>query len=82
MAASRQDISEWFDRGVAEGATHMLVVCDTYDWEDYPVYVRKEENAREKGKLYSVDMQSVMECYNLSLPKQEQMAQHRCFNWD
>ena len=34
MAATRSDISQWFDRGKKLGATHMLVVCDTLDWDD------------------------------------------------
>lgn len=33
MGTTQQEISEWFDRGVKEGATHMIVVCDTFDYE-------------------------------------------------
>jgi hypothetical protein len=47
MAATYERISGWFDRGVAQGATHLVVVCDTFDYEDYPVFVKPGEDARE-----------------------------------
>lgn len=31
MAAIKQDIRGWFDRGVKKEATHMIVMCDTFD---------------------------------------------------
>lgn len=31
MSLSRTDIAQWFDQARAKGATHMLVVADTYD---------------------------------------------------
>ncbi len=34
MAATRQDIEGWFDRGLAQKARHMLVVCDSFDCDD------------------------------------------------
>ena len=50
MAATRNDIKRWLAEARAQGATHMIVVCDTYDWEDFPVYVRPEEDVREVEK--------------------------------
>lgn len=83
MAATRQDIEGWFDRGVKEGATHMIVVCDTYDWSDYPVYVMPGENPRAKSKEFDgTNMQQIMECYNLSMSKADQMKERRAFHWD
>jgi hypothetical protein len=32
MATTKEDISQWFDEGVKKGATHMLVVTDTFDY--------------------------------------------------
>lgn len=83
MAATKQDISNWFDEGVKKGATHMLVVCDTYDWDDYPVYVMPGEDARTKaGEYNGTNMQSLMECYNLSKPKDIQLDHRRTFDYD
>ncbi len=44
MTISRADIKRWFRNGKKNGATHMIVVCDTFDYEDYPVYVEKGES--------------------------------------
>lgn len=81
MGTSKQDLSRWFDDGVKQGATHMIVVCDTFDYEDYPVYVKPGEQVREKEAKHNQEMQKVMEVYNLALPKEQQMRQRRCFNY-
>ena len=81
MAASKLDIIGWFDRGVDQGATHMIVVCDTYDWEDYPVYVSPDQDVHKIEKGYRGNMQKVMEVYKLSLDRDTQMRQHRAFNY-
>lgn len=39
MATTQDTISKWFDYGVENKKSHLIVVCDTYDYEDYPVYV-------------------------------------------
>lgn len=82
MAATRQDISEWFDRGVAEGATHMIVACDTFDWDnwdDYPKYVLPGQDVRE---VEAKCQDRIMEVYALHLPKDAQMAERRAFHYD
>lgn len=82
MAAKRQDIKRWFQQGAREGATHMIVVCDTFDWDDYPVYVKKGEDARTiKRQFDGKDMQKVMEVYNLTEPMPEQIDTKRSFNY-
>lgn len=37
----------WLAQGKRLKATHLIVVCDTYDYEDYPVFVRKVEFEEE-----------------------------------
>jgi hypothetical protein len=78
---TKEEIGQWFDRGVEEGATHMLVVCDTYDWDDYPVYVKLGEDAREQAAKYPHDMQKLMEVYNLAIDRDQQLKQGRAFNY-
>lgn len=83
MGTSRAEISEWFDQGVKQGSTHMIVVCDTYDWDDYPVYVSKDEDCRKKAESYNgKDMQRVMEVYSMAVDKESQMAEHRAFHYE
>lgn len=74
MAASLHDISVWFDEGVEKGATHMIVVCDKFDYEDYPCFVMPNEDVRAKEEYYNkASMQRVMEVYDLRASKCEQL---------
>lgn len=61
--------------------THMLVVCDTYDWEDYPVNVLKTDSVENKIEHYTnASMQKVMEVYNMSMDLDKQLSEHRSWN--
>lgn len=81
--ASIETISRWLDTMYAdEDTTHMIVVCDTYDYEDYPVYVDRTQNVRNVEKKYYGNMQKVMEVYSRKLTKEAQLEQFRAFNYD
>lgn len=83
MAASREDIKKWFKEGKKRGATHMIVVCDTFDYEDYPVFVEKDQKVREVFEEYNdKNMQKVMEVYSLSRDIESQLNEHRAFHFD
>lgn len=78
---TRTEISRWFDDGVAQKATHMIVVCDTYDHEDYPAYCTSDDHAIERHHYYThAAMQRVMEVYDLRMDKEKQLNTHRVFN--
>ncbi len=79
---TKTDISTWFDLGVENKATHMLVVYDTFDYNDYLVYVKENEDVYVIEKQFSgVNMQKVMEVYNLKTDKATQLNQFRAFNY-
>jgi hypothetical protein len=84
MATTKEDIKNWID-SAPKGTTHMVVVCDTFDYEDYPVYVSKKDNVHEVVGKYSganTHMQKVMEVYNLKKSIKEQLAStQRVFNY-
>lgn len=83
MGTTKEDIGTWFDEGVQQGATHMIVVCDTFDYEDYPVYVKPGEDVREKYEQYNgKNMQRVMEVYSLKKSKESQLDERRVFHFD
>lgn len=81
--ATSSEISEWFDRGKSSPEnTHMLVVCDTFDYEDYPVFVKKDKTVQEVYSEYNgKNMQRVMEVYNLNMDKNAQLTGKRTFNF-
>jgi len=85
MAAHKADIQGWLERGKKEGATHVIVVCDTFDWDDYPVSVMPGENAKEKAVEYSgKNMQQVMEVYSLTgkYSIESQLDERRAHHYD
>jgi len=82
MGTTRAAISEWFDRGIELQSTHMIIVCDTFDHDDYPVYVSKDEDVRAVAKKYdNVNMQRIVEIYSMSLNKDMQLNEFRAFHW-
>ena len=81
MSTSRDEIADWFDWGIEKGASHMIIVCDTFDYDDYPVFVNSVEEARKKVASPG-QMQKVMEVYLLSGDKEEQLNQRRCFRYE
>ena len=74
---TRETIRAWVKRAPS-GTTHMIVACDTYDWEDYPIYVKPTEKVRE----VAARQQKVMEVYNLKADLEPQIAAARVFNYD
>ena len=82
MATSMQDILGWIERGKEAKATHLIVVCDTFDYDDYPVFVKPGQDAREVFEHYhGKNMQRVMEVYNLSMDIGEQLNEHRAMHF-
>lgn len=82
-AATKQDIERWFRQGKSKGYTHMIVVCDSFDWEDYPVYVQAGEDPHVIAAKYNgQNMQRIMEVYNLGMNMDEQLESNvRVFNY-
>lgn len=81
MAASYENIEQWVLLGVTRGATHVIVVCDTFDWSDYPVYVEAGENVEDVLQKYAgKSIQKVMEVYNLALPIAQQLHEDRAWH--
>lgn len=83
MGTTKHDIRGWLAQGEARGATHLVVVCDTYDHEDYPVYVMPDEKVSDIVVSYSnQSMQRVMEVYSYGRDLEAQLAEHRSFHLD
>lgn len=74
---SKSEIKGWLERAEPEH-NYMLVVCDTFDHEDYPVLVINDVAAAIE--YYSKNMQKVMEVYNLSMDLDEQLDAYRSYN--
>lgn len=87
MSTTKKKIVEWLDEGVVSDSTHMLVVCDEFDWSEYPVFISPSENAREVattkyGYPGTKNMQRVVEVYSLRKNLQQQLDEYRAFWFD
>jgi len=82
-AATREEISKWLDEMYSEPKyTHMIVVCDTFDYSDYPVYVSSDQDVREiHEKQGAGTFSQVMEVYSKELTKESQLNERRAFNF-
>lgn len=78
MAASYQQIRGWFYEGVAGGNSHMIVAVDSFDYSDYPIYVKPGKNPHD---AVPTNGDRVMECYRLSLGWEAQ-SKGWVKNWD
>lgn len=75
---SMSTIQGWIKRGITAGATHIIVVCDNFDYEDYPVLIDPEDDFWKVYDSYNgKNMQRIMEVYDLALPIEDQLSEHR-----
>ena len=77
---TKEEIKEWLISERAENCSHMLVVCDTFDYEDFPVYVKKDENIQTVIKSKESSFLRIMEIYNLSMNIEKQLSERRAWN--
>lgn len=92
MAASREDIAGWLEKAKSGTATcvdghgritHVIVVCDTYDHDDYPVYVGESVDVNERYEHYrNAKMQRVMEVYSMNRDIDAQLSENRAWHFD
>lgn len=74
MTATRNNIESWLKKPSVENATHMLVVCDTFDNSDYPVYVQANQDVKQVMAEYNArNMQRVEEVYSFAHDLEEQL---------
>ena len=74
---TRQAIADWLTEAVNEGADFMIVVCDTFEYDDYPVSVSREEFWEKYDHFNGRNMQRIMEVYDLSMDLRGQLSERR-----
>lgn len=81
MAAGKSEIRSWLEEAKLLNATHLVVVCDTFDFDDYPVYVKPPMSIEKILEDYDgKEMQKVMEVYKLDMDIEAQLAERRAFH--
>lgn len=67
MAATRQDVDMWIKRAIKKNCEFIISVCDTYDYDDYPVYIKDEAELIEKYEEFNgVNMQKINEIIKIN----------------
>ena len=82
MAASYDYIKGCLKNGEGKGYSHMLMVCDTFDYEDYPVFVSEGEDVNAYISKYQdyQKMSKVMEVYSYALDLDAQLKERRAWH--
>lgn len=70
-----------FESGVSQGATHMVIMSDDFDFSYYVKYCHSAKEAKGIQRTSGNNMQRVMEVYNLNGDMEKQLAKHRCFEY-
>ena len=76
---SKEEIKRLLMNGNTKEYSHMIIFCDTFDYEDYAVYVKYDQDVenviKEERKLGN--MIKVMEVYNYNLDLEMQLNEYR-----
>jgi len=68
----REEIERWIQTAIKNGDKFIISVCDTFDYEDYPVYCKdKEELDRQRPEFDNINMQRINEIIDIDLLKSE-----------
>ncbi len=83
MGTTKADIRRWLEAAKTKGATHLVVVCDTFDYEDFPAHVMPGEDPKERAEQErNTGMQRVMEVYALHLDWEAQLRERRSIHYE
>ena len=81
MSATLQEIKGWIEEAYKRDATHLIIAVDTYDYENYPVYVTANEKIqKEIEHIDNADLQNIDEVYNMSMNIDKQLSERRAYN--
>jgi len=77
---SREDIESMFEDGVRGKYKYMIIICDQFDYSDYPVFVHSKEMAMDKlEEIRHQSMTKVMEVYDLLQDMEKQLNMRRAW---
>lgn len=66
MAASRKDVDRWIKTAKKEKQKFIISVCDTFDYDDYPVYCSDEKEIKKEIPNHQINMQRINEIIRIN----------------
>lgn len=75
---TKGDIKLWLKYAIARNCNWMIVVCDSYDYSDYPIYIKTKKEYYQVYEAHNgKDMQKIMEVYDLNMDIEYQLNERR-----
>jgi len=82
MAATKDDIRRWVENSKSQNYDYVIIVCDQYDWSDFPVPVmEKDFEEAYKANTGQHNACKIMEVYDLKLDIESQLNERRAFHY-
>jgi hypothetical protein len=75
---NKEELSQYVEIWKESNRRFMIIVCDTFDYEDYPVFC-DEEKCLEKVENPG-EMQKIMEVYDNQLDIDSQINEYRAYH--
>ena len=72
MSIMVEDLKRMYEFGKKSDKEFMIVVCDTFDYDDYPIYTGVNDFQDLYKEYDGKNMQKIMEVYDLSIPFEKQ----------
>lgn len=82
---TKDEIRSWLEEAKKNGSTHVIVMCDGIDLENFPIFVFPGKTPRIVASNYVTrngDAYRVMEVYSMRKDIEIQLSEHRAFHWD
>lgn len=79
MTYSRAEIEEDFKEAVRRGASHVLIACDSFDHDNYPIFVMPGNDPKTAAPTNG---DRIDECYRVSLGWTTQRLEQRAWHWE
>ena len=84
MTATREEIKEWLLMASENPKiTHVAIACDEFDYENYPIEIEDIEaflSEQSKRPYSDMDGEAIEEIYDMSLPIEDQLNEHRAWH--
>lgn len=77
MTATRKDIATWLKQAKAVHAAYLVVGLDPFDYDNFPIFCESGKECEAALRRLTESGNQCDEVYDLSLPIDEQLAEHR-----
>ena len=79
---TKEEIKKIVMSGNTGEYSHVIIVCDRFDYEDYPVFVKYGEDINKMISKYNnyQNMSKIMEIYNYNLDLNSQLNESRAYH--